>query len=83
MSEEALPLTPDDLVPLDQISKKYFNITPVIARRKAAIDQLPVPAFRLTNSGRGPFYVTQVSLDKLIADRLKNSTEQHRKMAAA
>lgn len=53
----------DDLLELDSVAKQYFNVSPKIARRKAALGQLPIPAFRLSGVRRGPFYVRKTVLD--------------------
>ena len=47
----------EDIVLLDDVSQEYFNLLPLAARKKAALQTLPVPAFRLTGTKRGPFYV--------------------------
>lgn len=57
----------DDLVKLDDIAEMVFNITPKIARRKAAANTLPIPAFRITGGGRGPWYVRREDVQALIA----------------
>lgn len=57
----------EDLIPLDDICKKHFGITPKIARRKAALGLLPIPAFRLSGVRRGPLFVSKDALDAHIA----------------
>lgn len=72
----------DSLVPLDSICEKYFNVTVKGARRKAALGTLPIPAFRLGASRRGPLFVRREDLDKLITTRATESAKLHRKEAA-
>lgn len=67
----------DDLVKLDDISEQYFNITPKMARLYAANGKLPVPAFKLNDSRKGPYWVRKVDLAKLIEDRLKDAQLVH------
>jgi hypothetical protein len=63
----------DDLLELETVAKKYFGVGPVVARRKAALGTLPIAAFRLNNSRRGPFFVRAIDLELLITDRAKQS----------
>lgn len=72
----------DNLLRLDEICKKYFNIAPKNARRKAALNTLPVPAYRLTSSGKGPFYVSKDVLETYLTARIANATRMHREMAS-
>jgi hypothetical protein len=44
-------------VPLDAVSKRYFGLAPTEARRKAALNDLPVPTFRLRDSEKAPLMV--------------------------
>ena len=44
-------------VPLDEISKAYFGLAPVEARRHASLNRLPVPTFRLRDSEKAPLMV--------------------------
>ena len=70
-----------ELIKLNTICEEYFNVSPRIARHKAAIGTLPIPAFRLTNSGRGPLFVSREALDTWIADRIAKATKLHKDMA--
>lgn len=74
-------MTYDDLRSLSDISETYFAMQPTHARRKATEGTLPVPAFRLNSTGRGPYYVTQKSLDEYIAKRAEEAAKLHRQMA--
>jgi len=73
----------DNLVALDSICEKYFNVTVKGARRKAALGTLPIPAFRLGASRRGPLFVRRDDLDTLIEKRSSESAERHRQMQLA
>lgn len=48
---------------LADICQEYFDITPRIAQRKASLGLLPVPAFRMSGTRKGPLYVKQSDLD--------------------
>jgi predicted GIY-YIG superfamily endonuclease len=58
---------------LDDICIEYFNVTPRIAKRKAANGLLPVPAFRLSGTCKGPWYVLQSALDEHIARQVASA----------
>lgn len=72
----------DDLLRLDDIATEYFNLSPLCAIRKAALGTLPIPAFRLTSTGRGPMYVTKASLAAYVEGRISAAVKLHSKMAA-
>lgn len=72
----------ENMLPLADIAKPVFNITPRIARRKAATNTLPVPAFRIGGTRKGPLYVLKDDLEKWVSDRAANAKAQHRKMQA-
>lgn len=72
----------EDLIPLDEICEKWFGVTPKIARRKAALGTLPVPAFRLSGTRRGPLFVSKAALDQLVADRQAKAKELNSRMLA-
>lgn len=56
-------MTEDKRLLLDDICQEYFQITPRIAQRKGSLGLLPVPAFRLSGTRKGPWYVHQSDLD--------------------
>lgn len=72
----------DDMLPLAEIAEPVFNITPRIAQRKAATNTLPIPAFRINGTRRGPLYVHREDLEKWIKERTDRARAQHRKMQA-
>ncbi len=67
-----------ELVPLEEICH-YFGISPKIARRKAAIGTLAIPAFRL-NGARGPMFVRKEDIDKYIEDRYAKAAKLNNQM---
>ena len=71
----------DNIVKLDDISEKYFGLSPAVARRRAALGTLPVPAFRLTGSFRGPMFVTVESLQECIARESDAASRLHNQMS--
>ena len=48
---------------LSEVCQEYFGVTPRIAQRKASLGLLPVPAFRLTGTRKGPLYVLRDDLE--------------------
>ena len=54
------------VIPLDAICKEQFNLSPVEARREAALNRLPVPTFKLRDSARAPFMVHAKALAEFI-----------------
>jgi len=71
----------ENFLRLDEISEEYFSLQPHIARRKAALGTLPVPAFRLNNTRRGPLYVTKEALEKYVNARIDAAGKLHRQMS--
>ena len=58
-----------DLVLLRDICDEYLGMCFVVARRRHAQGTLPVKAFRLNDGRRGPLYVHNDDLEKLIQRR--------------
>ena len=75
-------MDPDNLIRLDDVCVRYFNIGVKNARRKAAMFGLPIPAFRLTTSGKGPFFVRKDVLDKYVTDLAAAAEKQHATMGS-
>lgn len=73
----------DNLVPLDDIAQQFFSITPKIARRKAALNMLPVPAFRINGSRKGPLYVKKSDLEAMVQRRYDEAKASNARMYAA
>ena len=47
----------EPLVPLADLCERYFGINARTAREKAALNQLPVPAWRLLDTPKAPYMV--------------------------
>ncbi len=71
----------EDFLRLDEISEDYFSLQPHIARRKAALGTLPIPAFRLNNTRKGPLYVTKEALEAYVQSRIEGAGKLHRQMS--
>jgi hypothetical protein len=56
-------------VPLELISKEFFGMSPRVAADRAALNQLPVPTFRLTASAKAPLMVRVEDLAALVDER--------------
>lgn len=63
----------ENLIRLDDICMQVFNLSPQWARRKASEGKLGIPAFRLSVTSRGPFFIRQEDLDKYIETRVNNA----------
>lgn len=59
-------------IPLADVCEKYFSLSYEEALKKAARNELPVPAFRLSNSRKAPMMVSAEDLGAWID---KNQTE--------
>lgn len=59
MSESALPLS--------EICDRYFGMSYPEARRAAALNQLPIPTFRLRDSRKAPLMVSAERLASLVS----------------
>lgn len=49
-------------VPLDQVCEAYFGLRVPEARRKAAVNDLPVPTFKLRDSQKAPLVIKSTDL---------------------
>lgn len=50
------------VIPLAEVCERFFGLSYEEALKKAARNELPVPAFRLTNSRKAPFVVSAEAL---------------------
>ena len=66
MTETTNNILGENMLPLAEIAKPVFNITPRIAQRKAATNTLPVPAFRIGGTRRGPLYVLKLGIAQAV-----------------
>lgn len=57
-------------VRLEAICEHYLNLSPMVARQRAALNMLPFPTFRMNDSGKAPIMVK-------IADLAKHIDQQH------
>jgi hypothetical protein len=72
------------LVPVEDVCETYFGIGAQEARRRAALNLLPVPAFRMTESRKAPLFVRIADLAALIDRRSAKAGEvwtQHERRA--
>ena len=67
------------LIPLSEICDRYFNVDIRKARGQAALNQLPVPAWRLVDSRRAPLMVRLSDLAAYIDTRGDAEKVQHAK----
>jgi hypothetical protein len=54
---QLLALFRQPTVRLEDISDHYLHLSPPVARQRAALNQLPFPTFRLTDSQKAPVMV--------------------------
>ena len=73
----------DAFVRLDDIALEVFHLKPEIARRKAALGQLPVPAVRLSGGRKGPFYIPKDELESFVAARVERAKQLNHRMRMA
>jgi len=52
----------DAVIPVDSICEKYLNLTAPEARRRALLNKLPFPTFRVIKSQKAPIMVKLVDL---------------------
>lgn len=76
-------MSEDKRLLLDDICQEYFNITPRIAQRKASLGLLPVPAFRISGTRKGPLYVLQSDLDALVKRQYEKAERLNSQMRSA
>ena len=63
------------IVPLASICEQFFGLSPRAAQEHAALNKLPVPAFRLRESQKAPLMVHVRDLAKHIDDSHTVATE--------
>jgi hypothetical protein len=71
------------LLLLSDICEEYFCITERIAQRKASLGMLPVPAFRVSGTRKGPLYIRQLDLDAFIQSQFEKARKLNSKMRQA
>ena len=68
---------------LSEVCMEYFGITERIATRKASNGLLPVPAFRLTGTRKGPLYVMQSDLETHVQRQYEKAQKLNAQMRTA
>lgn len=62
-------------IPLERICVKFFGLSVPKAKRRACLQQLPIPAYR-TGSQKSPWLISAIDLAKLIdRQRLTSAKE--------
>ena len=73
----------NELVPLDEVATPVFNLTVKAARHRAALNMLPVPAFRLNGSRRGPLYIHKTDREGYLNGVIAKAKAANQQMAKA
>lgn len=73
----------DQRLLLSDICEEYFGLSERIATRKASNGMLPVPAFRITGTRKGPLYVLQSHLDQHIQRQIEKAEKLNSQMRNA
>ena len=68
---------------LDEVCQEYFGLSPTTAQRKASMGLLPVPAFRITGTKRGPLYVLQSHLEAHVNRQIEKAQKLNSSMRSA
>ena len=70
-----------DLLPLSTVCAEYFGLSERIAQRKASMGLLPIPAFRLSGTRKGP--LRKADLDAHILRQVERATQLNSQMQKA
>lgn len=73
----------DDLIYLSEVCEQYFGLSERIAQRKASLGLLPIPAFRLSGTRKGPLYIRKSDLDAHVQRQIDKATALNSKMREA
>ena len=73
----------DELLLLKDVCSEYFGLTEGVAMRKASLGLLPVPAFRLSGTRKGPMYVRKCDLDTHVQRQVDDYNTLNSKMRCA
>jgi len=71
----------ENFVKLEDICVEYFGMSRETSIKRAGQQLLPVPAIRLVDSQKAPYFVTRESLDKYVEQRTKAAVKLHSQMA--
>lgn len=72
----------DDLLLLSDVCKD-LGVSDLVARRKASLGTLPIPAFRVSGTRKGPLYVRKVDFDAHVQRQYAEAAELNQKMRRA
>ena len=73
----------NDLVLLTDICGEYFGLSERIAQRKASLGMLPVPAFRISGTRKGPYHVRKSDLEAHIQRQIEKAEALNCRMKSA
>lgn len=73
----------DDLMLLKDVCAEYFGLSERIAQRKASMGLLPVPAFRLSGTRKGPMYIRKIDLNAHVQRQVQRATQLNSHMQKA
>jgi len=62
-------------IPLDRVCEKYFGLSTPKAKRRACLQQLPIPAYR-AGSQKSPWLISATDLAKHIDEKRSIATRQ-------
>ncbi|MCH9693246.1 MAG: pyocin activator PrtN family protein [Gammaproteobacteria bacterium] len=62
-------------IPLDRVSEKYFGLSIPKAKRRACLQQLPIPAYR-AGSQKSPWLISAADLAKHIDQQRDIASKQ-------
>ena len=72
-----------ELLYLSDVCQEWFGLTERTATRKACNGLLPIPAFRLTGTRKGKFYVRKQDFDLHVQRQIEKAEALNSKMRAA
>ena len=62
-------------IPLDRICEEYFGLSVAKAKRRACLQQLPIPAYR-TGSQKSPWLISAIDLVQHIDQQRSRAAKQ-------
>jgi hypothetical protein len=60
-------------IPLEDLCKKYFNLSLGEAKKRAARQMLPVPVFKMSPAENGCYFIKADNLAEYIDNQIKNA----------
>jgi len=66
-------------IPLNRICEKYFGLSVAKAKRRACLQQLPVPAYR-AGSQKSPWLISAIDLANHIDQQRRHAERQWQRM---